>query len=69
MLSIKGKQLGENWTIQCVLYVPRLTCNLISFSQLMKYLNCVVTLTDKLCVIQDRTLRDGVYWLRSMAPR
>ena len=50
---------------------------MISFSQLIKDLNYVVTLTDKLCVIQDRTSRmvigageerDGFYWLRSMAP-
>jgi hypothetical protein len=69
--------LGVNLNIQHVLYVPKLTCNLISFSQLIKDLNCVVTLTDKLCVIQDRNSRmvigvgeerDGVYWLRSMAP-
>jgi hypothetical protein len=69
--------LGENMTINRVLYVPRLTCNLISFSQLIKDLNCVVTLTDKLCVIQDRTSRmvigvgeerDGVYWFRSVVP-
>jgi hypothetical protein len=49
--------LGENMTIKHVLYVPRLTCNLISLAQLIKDLNCVVTLTDKLCVIQDRTSR------------
>ena len=68
---------GDNLVIRHVLYVPRLTCNLFSFTQLIKELHCIVTLIDKLCVIQDRTSRmvigageerDRVYWLRSVAP-
>jgi hypothetical protein len=69
--------LGENWTIKHVLYVPKLTCNFISFSHLITDLNCVVTLSDKLCVIQDCTSRmvigvgekrDEVYWLCLIKP-
>ena len=34
-----------------VLYVPKLNCNLISVSQMMNELKCVVQFTDKLCVV------------------
>ena len=40
-----------------VLYVPKLRCSLISVSQLLDELNCVVQFTDKLCVMQDRISR------------
>ena len=43
---------GANMKLSHVLYVPRLTCNLILFAQLIKELHCIVTLIDKLCVIQ-----------------
>ena len=49
--------LNGHVKIPHVLYVPQLTCNLISLGKLIEDLNCIVTLTDKLCVIQDRTLR------------
>ncbi|KAJ4808040.1 Retroelement pol polyprotein-like [Rhynchospora pubera] len=59
-----------------VLYVPCLNCNLISLSKLIKDSNCFVTFTDKLCVVQDRTLRtligvgemrDGIYFYHPVA--
>ena len=37
-----------------VLYMPKLNCNLISVSQMMDELKCVVQFTDKLCVVYDR---------------
>ncbi|XP_050895027.1 uncharacterized protein LOC127101610 [Lathyrus oleraceus] len=40
-----------------VLFVPKLKCNLISVSQMMNELKCVIQFTDKLCVMQDRTSR------------
>ena len=40
-----------------ILYVPKLNCNLISVSQMMDELKCVVQFTDKLCVVQDRISR------------
>lgn len=40
-----------------VLFVPKLTCNLISVSQMMNELKCVIQFTDKLCIVQDRTSR------------
>jgi len=58
-----------------VLYVPNLQCNLISLSQLMDDLDCIVHFVDKLCVLQDRisrTLigagerRDGLYYFRTI---
>lgn len=60
-----------------VLYVPQLTCNLISVSKLISDNNCLITFIDKLCVIQDRTSRtmtgvgeecDGVYYFKSVVP-
>ncbi|XP_026429269.1 uncharacterized protein LOC113325285 [Papaver somniferum] len=50
----------NNMKLLHVLFVPDLHCNLISLACLIKDLKCVVTLTDKLCVIQDRTTRTMV---------
>jgi len=36
-----------------VLYIPSLTCNLISIAKLCKELNCSVTFFDNLCAFQD----------------
>ncbi|KAA8545399.1 hypothetical protein F0562_020183 [Nyssa sinensis] len=67
-------RVGENIILQNVLFVPSLRCNLISVGQLMRELNCVVTFSPNLCVIQDRStknligvgeLEDGVYYLRT----
>ena len=49
--------LGPHLKLKDVLFVPQLTCSLISVSQLAKDLNCVVTFTDSFCVIQDRISR------------
>ena len=63
--------LEEGLELKNVLYVPKLKCNLLSVPQLTDEENCVVT--DKLCIIQDRTSRtligagerkDGLYWYR-----
>ena len=48
-----------------VLYVPKLNYNLISVSQMMDELKCVIQFTDKLCVVQDhisRTLIGAGEW-------
>lgn len=56
-----------------VLYVPKLSCNLISVTQLIDETNCVVQFSNSLCVMQDRTSRmliglgeriDGLYYFR-----
>ncbi|KAL9447402.1 hypothetical protein AB3S75_014964 [Citrus x aurantiifolia] len=69
-------EFGNNLRLNHVLYVPDLNCNLISLACLINDLQCLVTLTDKLCVIHDRTMRtligvgeqeDGVYIFRSPA--
>ncbi|PNX82965.1 hypothetical protein L195_g039002, partial [Trifolium pratense] len=58
-----------------VLFVPKLNCNLISVSQMMDELKCVIQFTNKLCVVQDRTSRtligagerkDGLYFFRGV---
>ncbi|XP_021713765.1 uncharacterized protein LOC110681914 [Chenopodium quinoa] len=64
-------RLAHGLTLQNVLYVPQLNCNLISITQLTDDTKCVVQFTNNLCVIQDpnrRTLigagerRDGLYY-------
>ncbi|KAK3028580.1 hypothetical protein RJ639_039271 [Escallonia herrerae] len=49
--------LDRNLILKDVLYVPGLTCNLISVSQLIDHSNCFVQFTNNLCVIQGRTSR------------
>ena len=58
-----------------VLFVPQLNCNLISVTQLIDDSNCVVQITNTLCVIQDRRTRtligagertDGLYFFRGV---
>jgi len=34
-----------------VLYVPKLSCNLISVARVSKQLNCIVTFFDHVCVL------------------
>ncbi|KAK8999116.1 hypothetical protein V6N11_070293 [Hibiscus sabdariffa] len=73
----EGTMVFDNkLTLNHVLYVPSLMCNLISLSQLLDETNCVAQFTDKFCVIQDRTSRmligageqqGGLYYFRTMA--
>ena len=67
--------LDQNFCLKNVLFVPGLTCKLISVSQLTDYHNCFIQFTSGLCVIQDRTLRtligagerrDGLYFFRGV---
>ncbi|KAK4417314.1 hypothetical protein Salat_2557000 [Sesamum alatum] len=48
---------GKHIYLNNVLFVPDMNCTLISVAQMVKELNCIVTFSDKLCVIQDRTSR------------
>ncbi|KAJ1695814.1 hypothetical protein LUZ63_012512 [Rhynchospora breviuscula] len=66
----------EGVMLKRVLYVPCLSCNLISLSKLIKDNRCFVTFTDALCVVQDciskipigvGEMRDGVYFYHSIA--
>jgi hypothetical protein len=61
--------------IDNVLYVPKLSCNLISIPQLTVETKCVVHFTDTLCVMQDHTSkmligagkqRDGLYFFKGI---
>ena len=63
-------KLGSNLKLDNFLYVPTLTCNLISVSQLLADTSCSMMFTNELCLVQDpisRTLtgvgeqRNGVY--------
>ncbi|KAG7593962.1 GAG-pre-integrase domain [Arabidopsis thaliana x Arabidopsis arenosa] len=62
--------LGENIRLNRVLFVPDLSCTLISLARLLRDMSCFALFTDKVCVLQDRTTkmligageeRDGVY--------
>nr|KYP60468.1 Retrovirus-related Pol polyprotein from transposon TNT 1-94 [Cajanus cajan]KYP68078.1 Retrovirus-related Pol polyprotein from transposon TNT 1-94 [Cajanus cajan] len=70
--------LNKHMVLHNVLYVPDLTCNLLSVSHLLVDLSYFVTFTNKLCIIQDRALMtligkskqcDGVYWFRPFRQR
>jgi len=43
-----------------MLYVPRLTCNLVSIAQWIREIFCIVTFANKLCAIQDYTTRSPI---------
>ncbi|KAL0453680.1 UNVERIFIED_CONTAM: hypothetical protein Slati_1346100 [Sesamum latifolium] len=65
---------GKNTYLNNVLFVPDMNYTLISVVQMVRELNCIITFSDKLCVIHDRTSRmligageqcDGVYLFRA----
>jgi len=43
--------LGKKLTLNDVLYVPELNCNLVIVAKLRKYLKCLVKFFDDLCVL------------------
>ncbi|KAH9672345.1 hypothetical protein KPL70_017686 [Citrus sinensis] len=49
--------LASHLRLNNVLFMPSLTCNLISVSQLIRDVNCFIQFYDQLCVIQDRITR------------
>ncbi|KAG7588955.1 Zinc finger CCHC-type superfamily [Arabidopsis suecica] len=49
--------LGGDLWLQGVLYSKDLTCSLISVAKLLKVVKGFITLTDELCVIQDRAMK------------
>lgn len=52
--------LSTDFIIKDVLYVPNLKVNLISIGQLLLDIQCLVTFTGSLCVIQDHTTRTPI---------
>nr|GEX89942.1 retrovirus-related Pol polyprotein from transposon TNT 1-94 [Tanacetum cinerariifolium] len=58
MAKKKGDVRFDNgFILKNVLYVPGLTCNLLSVPQLLDEGNCIVQFTPNICVIQDFTSR------------
>jgi len=58
--------------LKTVLYVPSLTCNLLSISKLTRDMDCTVTFLPSRCVFQDRTSgkmigsaeeKNELYWI------
>jgi len=75
-MSVGVLSLSNDVALVDVLYVPNLTCTLISVSKIVKQIKCIATFTDTYCVLQDRftrTLigsgeeRGGVYYLTDVA--
>lgn len=67
--------LTDKMTLHSVLFVKELKCNLISVSQLIDELNCIVLFSKTCCLLQDLTLmtpigvgrrKDGVYFLQEV---
>ncbi|KAJ9548782.1 LOW QUALITY PROTEIN: hypothetical protein OSB04_021325 [Centaurea solstitialis] len=66
--------LGHGLELHNVLHAPQLNCNLISVSQLIDDLDCVLLFNKSMCIIQDQNLRtligvgdrrDGLYYFRA----
>uniref|UniRef100_A0A0D2ZZM6 Retrovirus-related Pol polyprotein from transposon TNT 1-94-like beta-barrel domain-containing protein n=1 Tax=Brassica oleracea var. oleracea TaxID=109376 RepID=A0A0D2ZZM6_BRAOL len=64
-------RLTDTVSLTNVLYVPSLSCTLISVAKILKQTNCFATFTDTICLLQDRFTknligageeRDGVYF-------
>ncbi|CAN1240915.1 Retrovirus-related Pol polyprotein from transposon RE2 [Linum perenne] len=68
--------ISQNLVLKQVLYVPNLSCNLLSISQLTKDKNCSTNFRANVCEIQDMESRvmigktemcDGLYLLKGQA--
>jgi len=53
----QGTVEQEKMNLHKVLFVPDLSCNIISIARVSKDLNCTVTCFDNFFVLQGRTLR------------
>ena len=69
--------LGGDRTLTHVLFVPDLSCTLISLARLLRELSCFAIFIDKLCVIHDLCSKmpigageeeNGVYHFRGIVP-
>ena len=67
--------LSDKLILEHVLFVPELTCNLISVSKLIDDSNCYVRFNSTLCAIQDQLSGslfgggerfDGLYYFRRL---
>ncbi|GJT45265.1 RNA-directed DNA polymerase, eukaryota [Tanacetum coccineum] len=79
MAKKEGDVCFDNgFVLRNVLYVPGLTCNLLSVPQLLDEGNCIVQFAPNICVIQDLTSRTvigagermdgGLFYFREMPP-
>ena len=73
-VSVGSTKFGDI-LLSHVLFIPALTCNLLSLATLTRQLSCLVILSPKFCVLQEFSSRTvigvgeehgGVYWLRSL---
>ena len=58
---VRGRvQLIDHLSLEHVIYVPSLTCNLISITRLMDDYHCDISFSHSLCIIQDRSTRIAI---------
>ena len=74
MTGIGRVIISETLTLNQVLLVPKLSCNLLSISKLTRDLNCVAKFSSSHCLFQDLASRmmignakesKGLYWFRA----
>ncbi|GAA0165409.1 hypothetical protein LIER_39979 [Lithospermum erythrorhizon] len=53
-------RLSDTVSLQNVVYLPTLSCNLISTSKLMDDCSCDISSTHTLCIFQDRTTKIAI---------
>ncbi|GJZ52820.1 retrovirus-related pol polyprotein from transposon TNT 1-94 [Tanacetum coccineum] len=79
MAKKEGDVCFDNgFVLRNVMYVPELTCNLLSVPQLLDKGNCIVQFAPTICVIQDLTSRTvigagermdgGLFYFKEMPP-
>ncbi|KAL3638973.1 Beta-galactosidase 8 [Castilleja foliolosa] len=70
-------KLTSNINISHCLFIPALTCKLLSVSQVTKELNCMVLMYPNFCILQDiltkriigrGTERNGLYYINEVSP-
>ncbi|KAL3646398.1 hypothetical protein CASFOL_011578 [Castilleja foliolosa] len=75
--DVKGMgkvQVTKKLNIEKCLYVPSLTCKLLSVGQVTKQLNCMVPMYSTFCVFQDMITRkilgrdNGLYFISEIVP-
>ena len=68
-----GKVCISSLKLNAILYVPRLSYNLLSVNRTTNDMNCKVIFFPSFCLFQDQTLgmmigsaeaKDGLYWLK-----
>ena len=75
--GIETVTISPEISLQSILHVPKLSCNLISISKIAKDLGCMVNFSSTACVFQDKITgrmignakeSDGLYYFENIFP-